>query len=118
MKGTDRKQNSVENSFCAAAIKIGEEDSYSILSSDDKIILFDSLEIARNTIPYLAEGRRYFWNEEKDILKFSPYLIGYINEINIILGYDPFLAPYGKSETRLMPWKNHIMWNYVFSGEE
>ena len=102
-------------SYCAAAVKT-PEGGWSLLSSDGRIILFDTLEVAKNVLPYLSEGRdtRFLGD---DRLLFVPPLFDRINELMIISPYDPYDVPNNeagvRSETRFSDWRNHIMWSYV-----
>jgi hypothetical protein len=91
-----------------------EEGTYSLLSSNGKVIVFDTPDVARDVLGYLSEGRMCFWDSNREKLRFSPHIIGGVNEVALITNYDPYDAPEGKSESRIHEWRHHVIWSRVF----
>lgn len=89
-----------------------------LMTSHGKIVLFDTREIAQGVIPLLGAGRRYTWSADGDTITFLEVDPAGVNRAVILTEYDPYDLPPGMpvpSETRLMDWRNHVMWSYVFT---
>src|SRR5438128_5587066 len=91
------------------------EEHPTLLSSNDRIIVFDTPQMARDFTHRLGGGRRTMWASEDDA--FWPVLTPTgVNRAVILWNYDPYDAPHGRSESRLHEWKHHIIWVHALAN--
>ncbi|WP_395089299.1 hypothetical protein [Armatimonas sp.] len=93
--------------------------SASLLAVSGKIVLFDTKQIAREFLPILGQGRASSWSADGETLVFTPVDPKGINRCALVTQYDPYDLPAQmpnaiRSETRLMPWRSHIMFTHAF----
>lgn len=126
---------SVQRKYCAIGIYLIGHENPSLMRAarDDadgepgKVVLFDTITMAREWIPQLSLGRPCVWSRNKetitfrlppDVMQVGPANYGY-DKACIITDYDPYNLPSGmpadlKSEVLGMAWKCHIMWSAAF----
>lgn len=89
------------------------------LAVEGKIVVFDTVQCAREVIPSLAPGRVEYWDVTQEICAFSPLSRQSFNRIAIFTGYDPYDVPSGFrskgvwSEGEGRPWRRHVYWRHV-----
>lgn len=110
MPATDRR-------YCVCGVHWADApDAPEFLAVDGKIVLFDTLEQARDVLPALGRGRFSAWDADRETLFFTPLVRpgeGF-NRLAIWTGYDPFDVPNGFrskgvwSEAQGRDWKHHV----------
>jgi hypothetical protein len=94
----------------------GEEHA-TLLAMDDKILVFDTPQMARDYLPRLGSGRRTLWDGEDNVC-WAELTPDGINRAVVLWDYDPYDAPYGRSESRLHEWQHHVIWTVAVLQEE
>ena len=90
------------------------------LAVDGRMVIFDTAEIARQTLPRLGAGRAESWDAAQEVVSFSPHhkSVGF-NRLAIFTGYDPYDVPGGfrskgiRSEAHGLNWRWHVYWRHV-----
>jgi hypothetical protein len=108
-----------ESKYCAVAWYRWGSTEASILASNQRIILFDTLVIAQQFLPQLGQGRIPTWSKDGESICFTPVEKQGVNRATILTGYDPYNLPANMpdgilSEARGIEWKHHVMWSHVF----
>jgi hypothetical protein len=108
------------NSYCAVSWYRHGQETPSLFTVDNKVIIFDTLAIAQNFLPILGDGRTPVWNAAGDVLCFLEIDPKGMNKLEIITDYDVYDLPAGmppgiRSETKTQEWKYHIHWGLVFN---
>ena len=89
------------------------------LAVDGRMVVFDTAEIARQTLPRLGAGRAESWDAARETVSFAPPLVTGFNRLAIFTGYDPYDVPNGfrskgiRSEARGLDWRWHVYWRHV-----
>ena len=114
---------SSQSRYTAAAVHWADApDHPEFLAVEGKILLFDTLDIARQTIPRLGSGRMERWDSDQESLTLLPELpagSGGFNKISLFHGYDPYDVPNGfrakgvYSEAVGRDWRHHIYWSHA-----
>lgn len=91
----------------------------SLLSVGGKVVLFDTMQIAREFLPILGQGRMSHWSPDGETLVFTPVDPSGMNKVVLVRDYDPYNLPAQmpngiRSETKSMQWRNHIMFTHAF----
>ena len=92
------------------------------LAVDGRIVLFDTLEIGRQTIPRLGSGRAESWDAKQETVSFSPPQNKGFNRLALFSGYDPYDVPSGfrargiYSEAAGRDWRSHVYWRHVLEA--
>lgn len=105
--------------YAAIAVYHFGEDTPKLLSVKNRVVIFDTAEIARNWIPKLGKGRPTHWLDA-DVVWWHIEPGEEINRAFICTDYDVYNVPPNHpvpSETRQMDWKHHIIWNEAFTLE-
>lgn len=105
--------------YVAAAWQPWGKTTMSLLSVGGKIVLFDTMQIAREFLPILGQGRMSHWSPDGETLVFTPVDPNSMNKVVLIRDYDPYnlpaQMPHGiRSETKSMQWRSHIMFTHAF----
>jgi hypothetical protein len=109
-----------ESRYCAVAVYPTGSRSAQILSVGGRVVLFDTLEIARNFLPQLGTGRHTLWSGDGETAFWPELDAQGISRADVVTGYDPYQLPGGMprgiaSETRGREWRCHVMWSHVFT---
>ena len=106
--------------YCALGIYWADTpETPEILAVEGKVVLFDTVEIARQTVPRLGCGRQEIWDVSRETLRFEPETKSGYNRIALITEYDPYDVPNGmrakgiRSEARSLDWRWHVYWRHV-----
>lgn len=89
------------------------------LAVEGKVVLFDTLEIARQTLPRLGAGRADLWDLSREQITFVPSSPTGFNRLALFTGYDPYDVPNGfrskgiYSEAAGRDWRSHVYWRHV-----
>jgi hypothetical protein len=89
------------------------------LAVEGRLVLFDTAEIARQTLPRLGAGRSESWDASQETVHFTPAVAGGFNALSIFTGYDPYDVPNGfrakgiYSEAKGLDWRRHVYWRHV-----
>jgi hypothetical protein len=95
------------------------------LAVEGRLLLFDTLEIARQTVPRFGSGRQEVWDAAREVIQFLPAALphsGAFNRISLYPGYDPYDVPNGfrakgvYSEGRGRDWRSHIYWRHALEA--
>ena len=87
-----------------------------VMSHNNKIIVFDTPDVARQFIPLLGAGRMASWGLE-DHIYWHPIDPDGINHACVLTDYDVYnLPPPFISESLYLSWKHHIIWSDWYSG--
>ena len=103
--------------YAALAVYWGHDvTNGSLLSDDNKIVLFDNKLVAQDFIPTMGNGRLSTWSVDGETIYFSPIDPHAINKASIVTNYDVYDLPANHptlSEARNSPfgWKFHEMWS-------
>jgi len=102
------------NRYCILAYYWAGNPKAQFFAIDGKIVVFDTIEIARDYAPQLAPGRLPYWDVTEEICYFSPLDPQGFNRVDVVTGYDPYNVPVGFgtdygvfSEAKSMAWKYH-----------
>lgn len=109
-------------SYCVVGVHWADApDQPEFLAMDGKIVVFDTLAVAREVLPRLFAGRLHRWDATKETL-FALQLHagkGTFNRLAIWTSYDPYDVPNGfrakgvYSEAHGLDWKHHVLWAHV-----
>jgi len=94
-------------------------DTPGFLTLEGKLVLIDTLDLARWVAPALAPGRLAHWNAAGDEVAFSPLSLTVFNRISLCYGYDPYDVPGGFrregiwSEGKGRDWRYHVPYFHV-----
>jgi hypothetical protein len=94
-------------------------DTPEFLAAEGKVVLFDTAEIARQTLPRLGAGRAESWDAARETVTFSPPVSNGFNRLAVFTGYDPYDVPAGfrskgiYSEALGRDWRSHVYWRHV-----
>lgn len=77
------------------------------MSSNGRVIVFDTAEIAWNWLPLLGGGREYRLDRKSGEICFLQIRMDQPNRAKLISPYDP-----GES----YPWREHIIWTEWWSA--
>ncbi len=111
-----------ESRYCIVGIHYADApDKPEILAINGQVVVFDTLNMAREVLPRLSAGRPEFWDKTREVVCFSPLLRApdSFNRLSIYTGYDPYNCPNGflskgiRSEAVGLDWKNHVYWRHV-----
>jgi len=91
------------------------EEHPTLLSANDRIIVFDTPQMARDFMPRLGGGRPTCWKDADSA--YWPILTKTgINRAVVLWNYDPYNAPNGRAESRLHEWQHHIIWQMALAN--
>lgn len=106
--------------YCAVGVYWADRpDAPELLAVEGRMVVFDTLEIARQTLPRLGGGRPEIWDAAKETVSFLPIAPTGFNRLAIITGYDPYDVPTGLrskgilSEAHGRDWRRHVYWRHV-----
>jgi len=88
-----------------------------LIAANGKVVLFETVAMARQFIPQLGAGRIPRWSRDGETCTFFPLDPRGINQVAIVTGYTPHNLPAGapvRSEVKNKPWKSHVMWFHAF----
>lgn len=89
------------------------------MSSNGRVIVFDTREVAKNFLPMLGGGRPTTWKADGESCYWLPVEKNALSRACVVTGYDPYDAPAGipgiRSEAHGMEWRCHIMWSHWYS---
>jgi hypothetical protein len=83
----------------------------SLLSKNNKVIVFDTPAMAREFLPILGEGRICYFSGDGESVTFAPVDPKGVNRASVLTHYDVYNLPPGtpvRSETKGREWKRHI----------
>lgn len=91
-----------------------------LLAVKGRVVLFDTVAIAQQFLPYLGMGRRTCFSPDGESVHWLPLDMTGINRADIITGYDPYDVPVGmpegiRSESRRHEWRHHVMFSEAFT---
>ena len=79
------------------------------MSSNNRVIVFDTPRQAFQFMPQLGEGRITRWKLNNEEAYWLPMEPGKVNRACILTGYDVYNLPPGmRSETKMMAWRYHV----------
>ena len=100
--------------YAAIAVYHAADSNASLLcDSEQKVIIFDHAEMAKDFLPILGNGRISTWTTDGEGICFTPIDPEGINRAVVLTPYDIYNLPPGcpvLSETRSIAWKNHVIW--------
>lgn len=100
-------------SYAAIGIYPPGDSKPSLLSKHNKVIVFDTPQMAKEFLPILGDGRLEHWSPDGESVSFTPILPNGVNRAVILTDYDVYNLPPGtpvRSESRLLEWRHHIHW--------
>jgi len=110
-----------ESKYCALGLYLVGADKPTLMASNKRIVLFDTLAIAQEVLPILGgEGRFASWDAGKETCFWTPIEPSGFNRAAILTAYDPSDLPANMpngilSEARGREWKYHVMWSHVMT---
>ncbi len=111
-----------KNSYCVVGFYKPGESRVSLISSNGKVIVFDTPLLAYEIVnTNFRDQRSMIWDSKKEQAYLIPVLPDRINRYVLITPYDIYNLPPGlpiKSETRNMAWKYHVHWAQWWSGDK
>jgi hypothetical protein len=94
------------------------------LCVEGKVVIFDTLEQARDVVPRLGGARMEAWDRDREVIYFTPLVRTGFNKLTIATGYDPYDVPNGwramgvYSEAAGRDWRHHChIWGEVDAGK-
>lgn len=100
--------------YAAIGIYKPGENHPSLMCFENKVVVFDHAEMAKQALPLLGNGRICCWDTDGETVFFTPIEPDGINRACVLTNYDVYNLPPGLpvlSETKLMAWKHHIIWS-------
>jgi hypothetical protein len=94
-------------------------DSVQLVAIDGKVLVWSTVEEARNVAPRLGAGRLEHWSADRETICWTPLYRQGFNRASILTGYDPYDVPNGFrrmgiwSEAEGREWRSHILWTNV-----
>jgi hypothetical protein len=108
-----------ERRYCCVGVHWADApDSPEILMVEGKVVVFDTLPLAREVIPRLFSGRQHAWDATQEVLFALELSRTGFNRLSIFTGYDPYDVPGGMrskgvwSEAEGRDWRYHVYWNH------
>jgi hypothetical protein len=120
---TDRNESAKPQGYCALFLDNHTTGKKKIFNLYGKIVLFDTVEVARDWCDTLfSDGRVMYASPDGETITFHPVQLGGINSVTIGTKYDPYNLPAGfpvRSEAVRIGWRRHILcWNaFVDHGQ-
>ena len=109
-----------ERRYCIIGVHWADNgDKPELLAVNGQIVIFDTANIARETLPRLYAGRRHVWDAAEETLTAIDFSVAGFNRLSIWTGYDPYDVPNGfrqkgiYSEAESRDWKHHVYWRHV-----
>lgn len=108
--------------YCAIGVFWADNpDAIEVLCIEGKVVLFDTVQAAREVIPRLGSGRIECWDATQEKVTFVPMVTARgFNRLWLLTNYDPYDIPNGLrrlgiwSEAKGRDWKYHtIAWHVI-----
>ena len=93
--------------YAAVAVVHPVSGQWELMSSDGRVIVFDTAQVAWEWLPLLGQGRQYSADEQRLMLSFWEVSEVLPNRVRVV-------SPYCPEEGQ--PWQRHVIWSEWWEG--